>query len=332
MESPSAFKVLYSMRHDHPLRWREILGLSPLPLRLRQALFAIRGDANVPGTQYDLSSLQMLNPKLALPLWRGRTPVPRKVVLTNFFNHTQTPIEDGWSVKRTQTRDYQDGNKTYDSHNGTDFCIPVGTVYRAAASGTVVRVVSEFHRGGLKVAVDHGGNLMTSGAHLARALVKEGEKVERGQPLAITGYSGLDAVITFPFGIPHVHLNVWFNGKPTDPFARSWVEEESLWRGGTPTPIRGDAKTEAVEASVYNPDQVAAAIASCVDEDARRRLQSIESPVVQAGQLVFEMAYFPTRFREKAHPYKAIFERSERLSMPFSADDFDGWILASELP
>ena len=39
----------------------------------------------------------------------------------------------------------------------------------------------------------------------------------RGQPVARSGYSGIDAVITFPWGTPHIHFNVWLHGRPVDP-------------------------------------------------------------------------------------------------------------------
>src|SRR6185369_4667667 len=118
------------------------------------------------------------------------------------------------------------GTLTYDSHNGTDFVLPVGTVIVAPAPGKVLRVSSEFNRGGLKVFIDHGRGLATTSNHLARALVREGQTVRRGEPIALSGYSGIDSLIAFPFSAPHLHFNVWLDGAYVDPFA---VEE-------TPTP------------------------------------------------------------------------------------------------
>ena len=73
-------------------------------------------------------------------------------------------------MKKTQVADFRGRDLTYDSHNGTDFAIPVGTRVLTAAAGRVVRQVSEFNRGGLKLFVDHGQGLMTCYAHLARPL------------------------------------------------------------------------------------------------------------------------------------------------------------------
>ena len=83
--------------------------------------------------------------------------------------------------------DFRGRDLTYDSHNGTDFAVPVGTKVLAAAGGEVVRIVSEFNRGGLKIFIDHGGGLMTTSAHLARPLVKVGQIVARGEAIALSG-------------------------------------------------------------------------------------------------------------------------------------------------
>jgi len=55
----------------------EILGLQPLGLRLREARFALAGDAYTPKSRFDHTSLRILEPRLALALWRGRRPTGR---------------------------------------------------------------------------------------------------------------------------------------------------------------------------------------------------------------------------------------------------------------
>jgi murein DD-endopeptidase len=154
-----------------------------------------------------------------LRTWLGRRRADRRVPIYNLFNRTPTPIADGWSVRKTQVRDFRGGTLTYDSHNGTDFAVPPGTIVVAAAPGRVLRVSSEFNRGGLKVFVDHGRGLVTTSNHLGRALVRDGDLVRRGQPIALSGASGIDMFLMFPWNVPHVHFNVWLNGEPVDPFA-----------------------------------------------------------------------------------------------------------------
>lgn len=319
------------MRFERP-SLVESMGLTPPGERLRQALIALRGDADVPKARFGLSSLRLLDPRLALPLWRGRYAVERQVVLSNLFNHRQTPIELGWSVARTQVEDFRGRGSTYDSHNGTDLCVPRGTPMVAPASGVVVRVVSEFHRGGLKLAIDHGDGLVTSSAHLARVLVAEGERVWRGQPVAITGYSGLDSLVSFPWGIPHIHFNVWLDGVPVDPFARtSRPDEVSLFVGGWPAPVPTDVVGEEPRGSDHDPARVDAIIASCVTAPVRARLAALAPLALRGGQVIFERCYYPTRFRDHASPLSTVHPRAPRLHLPVSAALFDGVVFRDEL-
>lgn len=320
------------MRRSNRPSLLESIGLWPLPERLRQARIALVGDEDVPKSRFDPSSLRLLSPRLALPLWLGYDAVPRKVVVTNLFNHTQTDSALGWSVKRTQVRDFRGKRQTYDSHNGTDFCIARGTPVLAAASGHVVRVVSEFHRGGLKVAIDHGGGLITSSAHLARALVREGQAVRRGDVVAISGYSGLDSLVTFPWGIPHIHFNVWLDGEPIDPFARQKSGEPSMWIGGdAPMPMPEHVATEESVWSEYDEGRVDAVIRACITASVRSDLERITPLHLRGGQTVFERNYYPTRFPDRVSILREVHPRTPRLHLPFPEALFDGCVFRDEI-
>ena len=314
-----------------PLRLAgEVLGLSPWRERARQTLIALRGQEDVPPSRFGLSSLAQLRPRIALNLWRGRPYIERTVLITNLFNHLQTPIEDGWSVKKTQVRDFRARRLTYDSHNGTDFSIPVGTTVRAPAPGVVVRVVSEFNRGGLKIFIDHGDGLMTTCAHLARALVSEGQPVARGEAIALSGYSGLDALVTFPFGTPHVHFNTWLNGEPVDPFPHDG--QVSMWRGGDlPAPVDGVGSLAEAVPSDYDKAHVDEGIAACTTAAVRAALTAIEPLGPRAARLLIEMNYYPTRFPTRVTPYSESHARRPVLDLPFSTEDFDGLVFADDL-
>ncbi len=309
----------------------EVMGLSPWRERLRQAMIALRGQEDVPASRFGLSSLRQLRPKIGLSLWLGRPFLKRKVLITNLFNHRQSPIELGWSVKKTDVEDWRGRRLTYDSHNGTDFSIPVGTRVHTAAAGEVVRVLSEFNRGGLKIFIDHGQGLMTCYAHLARSLVKEGERVRRGQVIALSGYSGLDALVTFPFGVPHIHFNTWLNCEPVDPFPQK--EECSIWHAGTlPEPWEGgEEDTEAFEPSVYSEQAVEEAIDACKTASVRERLRGIASLSARAAQTIIEMNYYPTRFQKRINLYMETHPRTPRLDLPFAKEDFDGLVFVDDL-
>jgi murein DD-endopeptidase MepM/ murein hydrolase activator NlpD len=275
-----------------------------------------------------LSALRQLHPRISPLLWLGRAYIERTLLISNLYNHRQTPIEAGWSVKKTQVEDFRGGTLTYDSHNGTDFAIPVGTAVVAPAPGRVIRVVNEYNRGGLKVFIDHGGGLITNCAHLARAEVTAGDELRRGAPIGRSGYSGLDGLITFPFGIPHVHFNVWLNGLPIDPFGRR--DEPSLWRAHRPLPAP-DQDLSVAPASDWDPAGVEVLVRSCKTPSARRELEAIEGLEPRAAAAVIGRNYYPTRFDQEVAVYRSVHPRRPLLDAPFRAEDFDAVEFLDEL-
>jgi murein DD-endopeptidase len=315
---------------DDALSVAEIFGLAPLRRRLREAALILRGDPTTPKVRYGLSSLRQMTRVPGWRVWAGQRPYGRRVPISNLFNHEQPPPEEGWSVRITRVRDFMGGGLTYDSHNGTDLATPVGTRVLAAAPGVVLRVSSEFNRGGLKVFVDHGDGLVTTSNHLARALVRPGDRVRRGQVIALSGYSGLDGLVTFPWGIPHVHFNVWLDGESVDPFAPPG--ETPLWRAGNwPTPFGGDeaearahAEDQAWTPTAWDDDAVARGLAACRASASRADVEAITDPAQRAMALLFHMNYYPTRFAARPCLYRERHARRPRLDLPFHRDDYDG--------
>lgn len=304
----------------------EVLGVSFDKRCWEQVRLAIFGDPYIPKTRSNLSSLSLLSPRMAFPLWRGKTYIPRTVVLTNLYNHTQTSIEDGWSVCKKQVCDFRKKSLTYDSHNGTDFAVPVGTQVLSAAAGKIVWMCDELNRGGKKIFIDHGRGLMTTYAHLARSLVDVGMEVAQGDPIAWSGYSGLDAVVSFPFGVPHVHMNVWLNGEAIDPFACE--HESSMWIDGFPA-----AKNQGGPyiPSQYCPQKVQEGIQACLDPQILFALENGATLEEKASHLLMQQNYYPTRFSSRISPYRDREARSERLRLPFSAQDFEHVVFRDEV-
>ncbi len=311
----------------------ETFGVTDPDRRLAEVRMALVGDPYTPASRWGLSSLKIFKPRLSVKTWMGWRPKDRLVPVTNLFNRTPTPIEEGWSVRKTQVTDFRGQSLTYDSHNGTDFAIPPGTQVTAPAPGVVCRVSDEFHRGGLKVVIDHGRGLITMSNHLGRALVEVGDEVERGHVVALAAYSGIDGVVAFPWSVPHVHFNTWLNGVPVDPFARDG--EVSLWRvRNDPKPFRGgrggdgeiaeEITDEDGGPTVFDEEALWRVIRGCRDGELRRALEETE-PVYRRGvDTVFMMNYFPTRFEVREVVYGERFEREGRLDLPFRVVDYDG--------
>jgi len=94
-------------------------------------------------------------------------------------------------------------------HEGMDVAAPMGSAIEAAAAGVVTDVASEAGYGNY-VTIDHGYGIVTRYAHCSKILVARGQRVRRGQTIALVGSTGESTG-------PHVHYEVRVNGKPVDP-------------------------------------------------------------------------------------------------------------------
>ena len=72
--------------------------------------------------------------------------------------------------------------------------------------------IDESKAGGLgkKLVIDHGYGLATVYGHTSEILVKEGDRISRGQAIARIGTTGRSTG-------PHLHYEVLVNGIPVDP-------------------------------------------------------------------------------------------------------------------
>lgn len=313
---------------DSDLSLREVLGLTNTAAR--EAWLALSGGAAVPRSTFGLSSTRLFTPRLALATWRGRRHLGRRVPIVNLFNRTPTPMEQGWSVRVTQVRDFRGKRLSYDSHNGTDFAVPPGTRVVAAAAGVVVAKRSEYNRGGLKLYLDHGDGLMTASNHLARALVDVGARVARGQTIALSGYSGIDALASLGAVAPHLHFNVYLGGVQVDPFAESG--EASLWLGGDNLPHPARGPDHAAAATPFTAAAVDEVLQALRDRERRAVLGAVEDPWCRAWQLVIEANTYPTRF-SRPEAARSLFSgalRAPRLTLPFAGDEWDGVAFADD--
>ncbi|PWR23670.1 hypothetical protein DKG75_03630 [Zavarzinia compransoris] len=103
------------------------------------------------------------------------------------------------------------GPKSGGQHNdGINIQAAQGTTVRASDGGTVAYAGDEIRGFGNLILIRHNGTYMTAYAHNATLLVKQGDKVARGQPIARVGNSGNVTV-------PQLHFEVRKNGTPVDP-------------------------------------------------------------------------------------------------------------------
>ncbi|MHC4837789.1 MAG: peptidoglycan DD-metalloendopeptidase family protein [Planctomycetota bacterium] len=312
----------------------EVFGLTPLGPALRQCRQAILGDAHAPPSRWGPSSLAILRPHISIPLWLGRRPRGGDVIVYQLPNRRLPPPHEGYSVRRTYARDFRDRRMTYDGHVGTDFATPVGTWIVAAAPGRVMQVRNDMQRGGLKIVVDHGAGLITTSNHMARAVVQPGDRVGRGDPLGLSGMSGVDGVLFSPWLAPHLHFNVLLDGVPADPWARA--DEVSLWRTpNAPTPHRADPggrRDGDCEPTAWDRGAVREAVAACTRPDTRAELEAIADPDAQAVAVAIARLFFGYAFPPEMPLVTRATPRAPRLDLPFRAADYSASVMADDLP
>ena len=99
------------------------------------------------------------------------------------------------------------------SHRGVDLAAPLQSPVHAIRSGTVVEVGT--HRGlGNYVEIEHSRTLRSLYAHLHETAVSEGQRIAQG---AVIGTVGKTGNARHQWITPHLHLEVWRNGRPVDP-------------------------------------------------------------------------------------------------------------------
>ena len=126
------------------------------------------------------------------PLWRGSFRAPVVASAT-----------DSFGVRRMYN------GKLASIHKGMDFRAHMGTVVKAANSGTVVLAQRLYYEGNC-VVIDHGLGLYTLSMHFSRIDVHVGQHVQAGQRLGLSGATGR---VTGP----HLHWAVRWEGAYLDP-------------------------------------------------------------------------------------------------------------------
>jgi murein DD-endopeptidase MepM/ murein hydrolase activator NlpD len=93
-------------------------------------------------------------------------------------------------------------------HRGLDYHAKMSTPVAAINSGRVVLARPLYYEGGC-VVIDHGLGLMSVYMHLSKSQVKVGQRVRKGQIIALSGASGRATG-------PHLHLGIRWEGSYLD--------------------------------------------------------------------------------------------------------------------
>ena len=95
------------------------------------------------------------------------------------------------------------------SHLGIDIAATEGAIVTATADGRVVFTGEDEHLG-LVLSIDHFGAYLTRYGHNSALLIRNGDAVRKGQPVALVGNTGKSTG-------PHLHYEIWQRGTPRDP-------------------------------------------------------------------------------------------------------------------
>jgi murein DD-endopeptidase MepM/ murein hydrolase activator NlpD len=126
-----------------------------------------------------------------------------------FAGDSATPLVWPLDVAGFVTRGQVRPGDPAESHPGIDIAVPAGTPVRAAGSGLVAQARTD-PAYGLFVLLRHGGGYETMYGHASRLLVQEGDSVQAGQVIALSGSSGRSTA-------PHLHFEIRREGRSLDP-------------------------------------------------------------------------------------------------------------------
>jgi murein DD-endopeptidase MepM/ murein hydrolase activator NlpD len=94
-------------------------------------------------------------------------------------------------------------------HTGIDISAASGSSVKATADGIVSFAGWNGGSGNL-VVLEHGHGYSTFYAHNKMIIIKVGQKVKRGEVISYVGSTGYSTG-------PHVHYEIWREGRPVDP-------------------------------------------------------------------------------------------------------------------
>lgn len=119
-----------------------------------------------------------------------------------------SPVRAGYNSSSYGWRiDPFNGHKAF--HEGLDFPANTGAPILAAADGIVIAAEQTPDYGNM-VKINHGSGLETRYAHASKILVKVGDRVTKGQQVALVGNTGRSTG-------PHLHYEIRLNGNALDP-------------------------------------------------------------------------------------------------------------------
>lgn len=100
--------------------------------------------------------------------------------------------------------------KVLKMHSGVDFSVPLGSEVYATGNAKVLKIGNSMRNTGISITLDHGNGYKTVYNHLHKTSVREGQRVKRGDVIALVGNTGRSVA-------PHLHYEIWSDNKLVNP-------------------------------------------------------------------------------------------------------------------
>lgn len=234
----------WSIARDHNVDIDTIIGLNPYLRNIYAALKErlIVGDragcVHILGQGEDLRSVARLYGislselkkanglfffrRMFFPLRSGRllfVPHAKPKLLTEEMREVfgmrrvlQSPLGGRYTSGYGMREDPITRQKRY--HNGIDIKVNIGDWVGSASDGTVIEAGWAGGYGKM-VKIRHDNGYTTLYGHLSKILVRNGQRVKKGQIIARAGNTGRTTGA-------HLHFTVWYRGKPVNPALFLW--------------------------------------------------------------------------------------------------------------
>ena len=156
-------------------------------------------DLRVAQRSYNVQRVDGLPPSKVSPSEQDMVRIRQDIALVKKARARNDPREDflaafQWPVKGRISGVYGSqrvlNGEPRRPHFGVDVAAPVGAIVRAPADGVVTLAHGDMFFSGGTLIVDHGHGLSSSFLHLSAILVKEGDHIHQGDPIAKVGATG----------------------------------------------------------------------------------------------------------------------------------------------
>jgi len=183
-------KRIDMMKRKNSNEWLRLSVLGVLPLVILLVAMNTRNEI-APPIHYEINKISQ---KLQGEIKPSRSPFGDNVELriTAAFGPRVHPI-----------------SKEEKLHKGIDFKAKTGTPVYATAQGEIEQADNDEMHGNY-VQIRHSEVYQTRYSHMSKLAVKTGEEVKKGQLIGYVGSTGASTA-------PHLHYEIYENGKPVDP-------------------------------------------------------------------------------------------------------------------